>query len=92
MISEVLYNPAGNPDDAEFIEVANPTAFPVDLTGYSIGDAVQRDDFEDVRQFRREPPCRRTRRWLWQFGRRRFAEFGVNPDFEYSTRIRQSPI
>ncbi|MCO5192065.1 MAG: lamin tail domain-containing protein [Anaerolineae bacterium] len=83
VISEVLYNPAGNPDDAEFIEVANPTAFPVDLTGYSIGDAVQRDDFEDVRQFppgTTMPPhstlvvAIRATAFL--------AEFGVNPDFE----------
>ena len=50
LISEVLYDPAG-PDTAEFIELANPTPHSVDLGGYSLGDAVNRTDFEDVRRF-----------------------------------------
>ncbi len=50
LISEVLYDAYG-PDDAEFIEIANPTGYPIDLSGYSIGDALSREDFEDVRRF-----------------------------------------
>lgn len=50
LISEVLYNPGGS-DDAEFIELANPTSFLIDLSFYSLGDAVNREDFEDVRRF-----------------------------------------
>lgn len=50
LISEVLYDPFG-PDDAEFIELVNPTGTAVDLSNYGIGDAVQPTDFEDVRRF-----------------------------------------
>ena len=50
LISEVLYNPYGM-DDAEFVEIANPTGFPIDLSGFSLGDALYRYDFEDVRLF-----------------------------------------
>ncbi len=50
LISEVLYDPYG-PDASEFIEIVNPTYAAVDLSGYSLGDAVSRDDFEDVRRF-----------------------------------------
>lgn len=83
VISEVLYNPAGNPDDAEFIEIANPTAFPVDLTGYSLGDAVQRDDFEDVRQFPAGTILPPHSTLVVTIRATAFvAEFGVIPDFE----------
>jgi hypothetical protein len=50
LISEVLYNPGGL-DDAEFIELVNPTRASVDLSFYSLGDAVNQTDFEDVRRF-----------------------------------------
>ncbi len=51
LISEVLYDPPGGQDDAEFIELVNPTGQSVDLSGYSLGDAVNREDYEDVRRF-----------------------------------------
>jgi phosphatidylserine/phosphatidylglycerophosphate/cardiolipin synthase-like enzyme len=50
LISELLYDPTG-PDDAEFIELVNPTPAVVDLSGYTLGDAVNPTDFEDVRRF-----------------------------------------
>ena len=50
LISEVLYDPYG-PDETEFIEIANPTPLAIDLGGYGLGDAVLREDFEDVRRF-----------------------------------------
>jgi cardiolipin synthase A/B len=50
LISEVLYDPYG-PDETEFIEIANPTLKKVNLSQYSLGDAVFREDFEDVRRF-----------------------------------------
>jgi phosphatidylserine/phosphatidylglycerophosphate/cardiolipin synthase-like enzyme len=50
LISEFLYDPAGV-DDEEFIELVNPTDESVDLGGFSLGDAVGRSDFEDVRRF-----------------------------------------
>jgi len=50
LISEVLYDPPGQ-DTTEFIELVNPTHQIWDLSGYSLGDAVNRTDFEDVRRF-----------------------------------------
>lgn len=50
LISEVVYDTPG-PDEAEFIELVNPTGMPVWLNGYSIGDAVWPTDFEDRRLF-----------------------------------------
>jgi hypothetical protein len=50
LISEVLYDPPG-PDDAEFVELANPTTERIDLGGYRLGDAVTPADFEDMRLF-----------------------------------------
>jgi hypothetical protein len=50
LVSEVLYDPSGL-DDAEFIELVNPTSSSVDLSHYGLGDAVNRSDFEDVRRF-----------------------------------------
>lgn len=50
LISEILYNPNG-PDDAEFVEIYNPGTAAVDLSGYSLSDAVDVADFEDLREF-----------------------------------------
>jgi cardiolipin synthase len=50
LISEILYDPYGL-DETEFIEIANPTLKPIDLSHFSLGDAVSREDFEDVRRF-----------------------------------------
>ena len=50
LISEVYYDSPGV-DDAEFIELVNPTVYPIDLTGFSLGDAVKPEEFEDVRRF-----------------------------------------
>ncbi len=50
LISEVLYDSYGQ-DDAEFIELVNPTSAVIDISGYGLGDAVNREDFEDFRRF-----------------------------------------
>lgn len=50
LISEILYDPEGA-DDAEFIEIVNPTPDVVDLSAWTLSDAVLPDDFEDARQF-----------------------------------------
>ena len=60
LISEVLYDPTG-PDDAEFIELVNPTPETVHLDGYLLGDAVRADDFEDMRARRARPGARAAR-------------------------------
>ena len=82
LISEVLYNPAGL-DDKEFIELANPTGTAIDLGNYSLGDAVNPADFEDVRRF---PPGTMIAPGgtivVATAATAFFAEHGVNPDFE----------
>jgi phosphatidylserine/phosphatidylglycerophosphate/cardiolipin synthase-like enzyme len=41
LISEVLFNPLGGDETGrEWIELYNPTPFPIDLTGHKIGDAA----------------------------------------------------
>ena len=50
LISEVLYDSYG-PDEIEFIELVNPTAAAIDIGGYGLADAVNREDFEDLRRF-----------------------------------------
>jgi hypothetical protein len=50
LISEVLYDPPGL-DDAEFVELVNPTSRVIDLSGWGIGDATDPADFEDFRRF-----------------------------------------
>jgi phosphatidylserine/phosphatidylglycerophosphate/cardiolipin synthase-like enzyme len=50
LISEVVYDPPGD-DQAEFVELVNPTPSDVELSGYALGDAVFQTDFEDTRLF-----------------------------------------
>ncbi len=50
LISEVLYDPTDS-EAREFIELVNPTGAAIDLSNYSLGDAVNPSDFEDVRRF-----------------------------------------
>ncbi len=50
LISEVVYDTTG-PDEAEFVELVNPTGVTVDLSGYALGDAVVPEGYEDMRLF-----------------------------------------
>jgi uncharacterized repeat protein (TIGR01451 family) len=46
VISEVLYDPSGNPDTGkEWIELHNPTARVMDISGWSLGDATADGEF-----------------------------------------------
>lgn len=51
LISEVLYNPFGASDAAEFIEIVNPSGQPRDISGYSLSDAATPADYADLRRF-----------------------------------------
>ncbi|MFK7801841.1 MAG: lamin tail domain-containing protein [Anaerolineae bacterium] len=51
LISEVLYNPIGANDDTEFIEIYNPAGVSVDISGYSLSDAVVSSEYADLRRF-----------------------------------------
>ena len=82
LISELLYDPFGT-DEAEYIELANPTQGTLDISGWLIGDAVYPTDFEDVRQFPAGtllPPGSTLVIATTATGF--FAAFGHNPDFE----------
>ncbi|MDX1413386.1 MAG: lamin tail domain-containing protein [Candidatus Promineifilaceae bacterium] len=82
LISEILYDSFGA-DEGEFIELVNPTAGTIDLSGYGLADAVNREDFEDLRRF---PPgtsiaagellvVATSGEYFWE-------EYGSWPDFE----------
>jgi hypothetical protein len=82
LISEVLYDPPGN-DDAEYIELFNPTFQPMDLSGYSIGDALHKSDFEDVRLFPYGTILSPGAALVIASSATGFyAEFGLLPDYE----------
>ncbi len=91
LVSEVLYDPSGR-EEAEFIELVNPTLTTIDLSGFSLGDAVDRKDFEDVRRFPSGsilPPNGIFVVALTASGFR--AEFGYDPDFEIVNSLNEVP-
>jgi hypothetical protein len=82
LISEVLYDPPGQ-DDAEFVELVNPTGTAVDMSNYSLGDAVNPTDFEDVRRFPSGTVLSPGQTLVVATSATAFqAEFGLAPDFE----------
>ena len=82
LISEVLYDPPGM-DDAEFIELVNPTAVPINISNYRLGDAVLPTDFEDVRIFPAGTVIAPGETVVVATTATAFlAEYGFNPDFE----------
>lgn len=82
LISEVLYDPVGL-DDAEFVELVNPTSTPVDVSGWQIGDATDPADFEDVRRIPAGTVLPPQSPLVIAFAASVFREtFGFNPHFE----------
>jgi cardiolipin synthase A/B len=82
LISELLYDPYGA-DDAEFIELVNPTPFAIDISGYTIGDAVEPADFEDMRVFPEGSVLQPGKTVVIATTATAFRTmFGFNPDFE----------
>ncbi|HEX6387667.1 MAG TPA: phospholipase D-like domain-containing protein, partial [Anaerolineae bacterium] len=82
LISEILYDPPGL-DDAEFVELVNPTGSTIDLSSYSLGDAVNRSDFEDVRRFPAGTMLAPGQTLVVAAAATAFnAEYGFAPDFE----------
>ena len=82
LITELLYDPAGG-DDKEFVELANPTGTTVDLSGWSLGDALTPDDFEDVRRFPAGTALAPGETLAVTVAAAPFAaSFGFAPDFE----------
>ena len=82
LISELLYDPSG-PDDGEFIEINNPTADGIDLSGWIISDAVAPEDFEDARSFPSGTLLMPQSALVVALSATSFeATFGFVPDFE----------
>lgn len=82
LISEVLYDPPGQ-DDAEFVELYNPTPQAIDLSNFSLGDAVNSTDFEDVRRFPAGTVLAAGDTLVIATSATAFyAQYGFNPDFE----------
>ncbi len=82
LISEIVYDTPG-PDEAEFVELVNPTEAAIDLTGYALGDAVLMTDFEDRRFFPPETIIEANRPLVVTLSAVAFrAAFGVQPDLE----------
>ncbi len=82
LISEVVYDTPG-PDEAEFVELVNPTAVAIDLTGYALGDAVLMTDFEDRRFFPPGTMIEANRPFVITLSAVAFrTAFGVEPDVE----------
>ncbi|MCP4362139.1 MAG: hypothetical protein GY796_29375 [Chloroflexi bacterium] len=82
LISEILYDPPGI-DDAEFIELVNPTAQVINIGRYSLGDAVNHSDFEDVRRFPDDTMINPGETLIIATTATAFfSEYGLNPDFE----------
>ncbi len=83
VISEVYYDPPGPIEDYEFIEIANPTDFPVILDNMTIGDASKPEDFEDVRRFPADTVLLPKQALIIATTAVGFEEhFGFLPDFE----------
>jgi hypothetical protein len=83
LISELLYDPPGAADDQEFIEIVNPTAVAIDLSNFSIGDAVLPTDFEDVRRFPNGTQIAPGQTLVIATSATAFfAEYNFQPDFE----------
>ncbi len=82
LISEVLYDPYGT-DETEFIEVVNPTSELIDLSGYSLSDAVSQEDYEDLRWFPQGSVIAPAEVVVVATSADAFRnEYGVWPDFE----------
>jgi hypothetical protein len=52
ILTEVMFNPAGNENNDEFIELYNDSADPVDLSGWSIGDL---DELDLLKRYKDRP-------------------------------------
>jgi hypothetical protein len=82
LISEIYYDPPG-PDETEFVEIVNPTGRNIDLSDFSIGDAVNKSDYEDVRRFPKSTIIMAGETILVaSAGVPFYAKFGLLPDFE----------
>jgi uncharacterized repeat protein (TIGR01451 family) len=82
LISEIVYDPQGL-DDKEFIELVNPTRKIIDLSRFSLADAVDPADFEDLRRFPTGTFLSPGETIVIATAATSFnSEYGADPDFE----------
>lgn len=83
LISEIAYDPPGM-DEAEYVELVNPTPFDINLTGHALADAVLRTDFEDRRSFPPGTIIRANSVLVATLSAVAFRDvYGVEPDVEF---------
>jgi hypothetical protein len=83
LISEVLYDAPGTDEDEEWIEIYNPTAAAIDLSGYKIGDEEEQGEGEGMYQFPPEVSIPSTGVIVIALKATGFyALYGFNPDYE----------
>jgi len=83
LISEVLYNPSGDDQDQEWVELYNPTGAAVNLSGWLLGDAVAVDDYEAMFIFPSGAVIGSQQILVVAINATRFeAENGFYPDYE----------
>jgi len=91
LISEILYNPIGL-DNKEFIEIVNPTGTTINLSDWSISDAITPLDFADLRHFpigtQLSP---HTTLVIALTASAYFNEYGEYPDFEILETVTAVP-
>jgi len=91
LISEIQYNPPGDDED-EFVELVNPTSLPIDMSTFSLGDAINREDFADVRRFPDGTVLSPHQTFvIATTASAFFAEFNTYPDFEILETITAVP-
>lgn len=83
LITEVYYNTPGDDSISEWVEVANLSGEPIDLTDYSIGDAEIAGDYEGMHRF---PPGSTLDAGkavvVAQTAVSFYQQFGFKPDYE----------
>lgn len=83
LISEVFYDTPGTDSQEEWIEIYNPTANSLDLSGYKLGDEETQGGSEGMYQFPAGASIASGQRLVVALKATGFfALYGVNPDFE----------
>ena len=82
LISEVLYNPIGAGDSDEWVELYNPTAQAIDLTGWYLGDVSPAGEFGSG-LYTFPPGTRMPAGGILIITRQASDVVGVTPDLEF---------
>ncbi len=82
LVSEVLYDPSGNPDTGrEWVELHNPTGSAIDISGWSLGDAINDGEYGAGRYL--FPPNTSLPPGSVMVIAQQAADVAFKPDFEF---------